>query len=101
MPLDAVRYALRGGLWPLAAELLGVHVIALVVRGNPREVDLLLSAVPRDVLLSHPELAAALAGARILQGSAAEVGELMRRGPRGRGPPPRPARGAAARRPAT
>ena len=36
MPLEALRYALRGGLWPLAAELLGVHVLALAVRGNPR-----------------------------------------------------------------
>ena len=76
MPLEAVRYALRGGLWPLAAEVLGRHVLALVVRGNPRNIDMLLSAVPRDALLSHPELAAALAGARIMQGSPAEVGEL-------------------------
>jgi LuxR family maltose regulon positive regulatory protein len=76
MPLEAVRYALRGGLWPLAAEVLGRHVLALVVRGNPRNLDMLLSAIPRDVLLSHPELAAALAGARIIQGSPAEVGEL-------------------------
>ena len=60
MPLEAVRYALRGGLWPLAAEVLGRHVLALVVRGNPRNIDMLLAAVPRDVLLSHPELAAAL-----------------------------------------
>ena len=76
MPLEAVRYALRGGLWPLAAEVLGRHLLALVVRGNPRNIDMLLAAVPRDALLSHPELAAALAGARIMQGSPAEVGEL-------------------------
>ena len=77
MPLDAVRYALRGGLWPMAAELIGVHVMALLLRGSPREVELLLSAVPRDVLLGHPELAGALAGARILQGRRSEVGELL------------------------
>ena len=65
----------------------------------PRDLDMLLSAVPRDALLSHPELAAALAGARIIQGSPAEARGADRRGPRGRGPPPRPARGAAARRP--
>jgi LuxR family transcriptional regulator, maltose regulon positive regulatory protein len=76
MPLDAVRYALRGGLWPLAADLLSVHVLTLVVRGGPWEVDVLLSAVPRDALLGHPELAAALAAARIYQGSSAEVAEL-------------------------
>lgn len=76
MPLDAVRYALRGRLWPLAAEILGVHVAALTLRGSPREVELILSAVPRDALLGHPELAAALAAARIIQGSSTGVGEL-------------------------
>jgi LuxR family maltose regulon positive regulatory protein len=76
MPLDAVKYALRGGLWSFASELVGVHVVTLVLRGRPRELDLLLSAVPRDVLLSHPELAAALAAARVTQGESAEVEEL-------------------------
>ena len=77
MPLDAVRYALRGGLWPLAAELVGVHGLALVVRGSARELDVLLSAVARDALLGHPELAATLAAARIFQGSHREVRELV------------------------
>ena len=77
MPLEAVRYALRGGLWPLAAELLGAHLVAFAVRGNARDIDMLLSAMPRDALLSHPELAAALAVARILQGSPSGLGELV------------------------
>ena len=77
MPLEAVRYALRGGLWPLAAEILGVHVLALVVRGSARELDVLLSAVPRDALLGHPELAATLAAARIFLGSNREMRELV------------------------
>jgi LuxR family maltose regulon positive regulatory protein len=77
IPLDAIRFAVRGGLWPLGAELLGRHILALAVRGNGRDVDLLLTAVPRDTLLGHPELAAALATARIMQGSPAELGELM------------------------
>ena len=76
MPLEALRYALRGGLWPLAAELLGVHVLALAVRGNAREIDLLLTAVPRDVLLGHPELAAALSIARIVQASPPDRSDL-------------------------
>jgi hypothetical protein len=76
-PLEAVRYALRGGLWPLAAQILGRHLLALVIRGNPRTVDMLLSAIPRDALLSHPELAAALAGARIHAGSPTELAELI------------------------
>jgi hypothetical protein len=61
MPLDAARYALRGGLWPLAVEILGTDGLALVVRGNARELDVLLTAAPRDALLGHPELAATLA----------------------------------------
>ena len=76
MPLEALRYALRGGLWPLAAELLGVHLLALAVRGNAREMDLLLTAVPRDVLLGHAELAAALATARMVQASPPDLSDL-------------------------
>ena len=77
LPLDAIRYALRGGLWPLAAEILGVHGLALVIRGSARELDMLLSAAPRDALLGQPELAATLAGARIYLGSHREVRELV------------------------
>ena len=46
MPLGAARYALRGGLWPLAADLVGIHGVALVIGGSARELDLILSAVP-------------------------------------------------------
>ena len=77
LPLDAVRYALRGGLWPLAAELLSVHGLALVIRGSARELDVLLSAAPRDGLLGQPELAATLAAARIYLGSNREMRELV------------------------
>ena len=77
LPLDAVRYALRGGLWPLAAEILTIHGLALVIRGSARELDVLLSVAPRDVLLGHPELAATLAAARIYLGSNREMSELV------------------------
>jgi LuxR family transcriptional regulator, maltose regulon positive regulatory protein len=78
MPLDAIRYALRGGLWPLAAETVGIHGLALALRGSARDLYLLLSVVPRDALLGQPELAAALAVARFMhQGSKREVGELV------------------------
>lgn len=75
--LDAVRYALRGGLWPLAAEILSVHGVALVARGSARELDMLLTAVPRDALLGQPELAGFLAGARVFLGSHHELRELV------------------------
>jgi LuxR family transcriptional regulator, maltose regulon positive regulatory protein len=77
MPLEATRYALRGGLWPLAAEVLGIHGLELVIRGSAHEVSTLLTAVPRDALLGHPELAATLAAARIFLGSTREVTELV------------------------
>jgi hypothetical protein len=35
-----------------------LHGLALVTRGNARELDVLLAGAPRDVLLGHPELAA-------------------------------------------
>ena len=47
------------------------------IHGAVRDLDVLLSAVPQDVLLSRPELAAALAVARLMQGASGEVGELM------------------------
>jgi LuxR family transcriptional regulator, maltose regulon positive regulatory protein len=80
LPLDAARYAVRGGLWPLAAEILGVHGLALVIRGSGRELDVLLSAVPRDALLGQPELAGTLAAARIYLGSNREMSELVAAG---------------------
>ena len=99
MPLDAVRYALRGGLWPLAAELLGVHGLALVIRGSARELDVLLSAAPRDAL-ARPTRA---------RGHPRRSPHLPRLEPRGegaggrgrgrRGRPPAAARGAAPGRP--
>ncbi len=77
MPLEAVRYALRGGLWPLAAELLGVHFLALLVRGNARDIDVLLDAVPRRRRCSAiPSSRPRSPRARIYQGSATELGEL-------------------------
>ena len=77
MPLDAARYALRGGLWPLAVEILGTDGLALVIRGNARKLDVLLTAAPRDALLGHPELAATLALARIYLGATREASELV------------------------
>jgi hypothetical protein len=46
MPIDAARYALRGGLWLLAAELVGIHGVAPVMGDSARALDLILSAVP-------------------------------------------------------
>jgi len=61
----------------LAAELVGVHVVGLVLRGRGRELDTMLAAVSRDALLAHPELAAGLAGARMVYGHDEELAGLI------------------------
>jgi LuxR family maltose regulon positive regulatory protein len=76
MPLDAVCAALRGQLWPLAADLLAGHLAPLTLRGTARELELMLDEVPRAVLLGRPELAAGLAAARIVQGRGADIDTL-------------------------
>ena len=80
LPEAAIRLALAGGLLPLAAELVGVHVVGLVLRGRGRELDTMLAAVPRDALLAHPELAAGLAAARMVHGHDEELADLIARG---------------------
>ena len=67
LPLDAIR--LRPARRPVATRRGGPRrprASGLVIRGSARELDVLLSAVPRDALLGHPELATTLAAARIM-----------------------------------
>ncbi len=77
MTLEALRAAVRGQLWPLAAELVSRHLVALALRGSARELERVLMAVPRHVLLARPELATALAGARVSQAHSFEVERLV------------------------
>jgi LuxR family transcriptional regulator, maltose regulon positive regulatory protein len=77
MPLDAVQLALRGQLWPLAADLVGRYLVAITLRGEAHRLEQLLTDAPRTEVLSRPELAAGLAGARVVQGRAKEVAGLL------------------------
>ena len=77
MPLEAVRYALRGGLWRLAADIVGVHLVPLVIGGRPRDLHVELGSAPQEVIWAHPELASALAGARVMEGRPEEVAQLI------------------------
>ena len=77
MPLDAVQLALRGQLWPLAADLVGRYLVSITLRGEARRLEQLLTDAPRTEVLSRPELAAGLAGARVVQGRAKEVAGLL------------------------
>jgi LuxR family maltose regulon positive regulatory protein len=77
MPLEAMRSAVAGELWPLAAELAGTHALTLILVGRGRAFERTLARIPRTVLGVHPELAGALAGARVALGSDAEVATLI------------------------
>ncbi|GLZ47562.1 LuxR family transcriptional regulator [Actinomycetospora sp. NBRC 106375] len=85
MPLEALRSAVRGELWSLAAEVAGGHVVPLVLRGSADEVARVLDDVPDPVLLGRPELATALAGARVVGGDTTRVSELVAAARRGAG----------------
>ncbi|WP_433505436.1 LuxR C-terminal-related transcriptional regulator [Pseudonocardia halophobica] len=76
-PLEAIHFAVTGGLWRLAADLTGVHAVALVMTGNGAVLERVLAQVPRTVAGVHPELAAGLAGARVAQGRGLDVPHLL------------------------
>jgi LuxR family maltose regulon positive regulatory protein len=77
LPWEAVRYSVAARQWSLVAELLGVHVVTLTTHQDPRKLDLLLSDVPREQLLTRPEIAMALAAARATQGIDHGIDELL------------------------
>jgi len=77
LPLEAVRSAVAGELWPLAADLAGTHALKLIVSGRGRALERTLVKIPPTVLGVHPELAGALALARVAMGSDAEVTTLI------------------------
>jgi LuxR family maltose regulon positive regulatory protein len=77
MPLDAIRSAVVGELWPLAADLVGIHALALIMIGRGRALERVLARISPAVLGVHPELAGALALARVALGSDTQVATLI------------------------
>ncbi len=77
MPLEAIRSAVAGELWPLAADLAGTHALTLITAGRGRAVEQMLARIDRTVLGGQPELAGALALARVARGSDAEAAALI------------------------
>ena len=77
MPLEAIRSAVAGELWPLAADLAGTHALTLIVAGRGRALEQTLASIDRTVLGGQPELAGALALARVARGSDAEAAALI------------------------
>ncbi|WP_345339075.1 helix-turn-helix transcriptional regulator, partial [Actinomycetospora succinea] len=85
MPLEALRSAVQGELWALAAEVVAAHLAALVLRGSADGVIRVLGDIPEPVLLERPELATALAGARVALGDTTQVPALLAAARRGAG----------------
>jgi LuxR family maltose regulon positive regulatory protein len=77
IPLEAVRSAVAGELWPLTADLAGTHALKLIVTGRGRALERILARIRPAVLGVNPELAGALALARVAVGSDAEVATLI------------------------
>jgi LuxR family maltose regulon positive regulatory protein len=77
MPLNAVEAALRGELFAMAAELTATHLVPLVTTGTAQKLERLLVAAPPAVVLSHPELAAGLAAARVILGRTNDLDVLV------------------------
>ncbi|MEJ2862031.1 LuxR C-terminal-related transcriptional regulator [Actinomycetospora flava] len=77
MPLEGLRSAVHGELWALAGEIVGAHLAALVLRGSADAVIRVLGDIPEPVVLARPELATALAGARVAIGESTQVRSLL------------------------
>jgi hypothetical protein len=99
MPLEAIRSAVAGEIWPLAADLAGTHALTLIAAGRGRALERTLASIDRTVLGGQPELAGALALGRVALGIRRRGGGADQRGPsRSRRrvcPPGRPRAGAA------
>jgi LuxR family transcriptional regulator, maltose regulon positive regulatory protein len=76
-PLEAVRHAVEAGDWKLAAEVVGEHWLALVLRGGGTVLYELLEHIPAEAVRSHAELALATAGLLLEQGDHQEADELL------------------------
>jgi LuxR family maltose regulon positive regulatory protein len=68
--LLAIEHALLAHDWPRAATLLGDHWITLYLEGAAQSVQDLLDRIPREHLLTDPQLAVTAAAARLLGGDA-------------------------------
>lgn len=77
MPVEALRSAVHGELWSLAAVLVGRQLLTLTSDGRAPELERALEQVPRTALAAHPELVCGLAAARLVRGDGTEVAELV------------------------
>jgi LuxR family maltose regulon positive regulatory protein len=76
-PLEAIRHAVDGEAWDLAADLVGQHWLPLVVRGKGSVLRAYVERIPRHVLGADAELALAAAGLLFEIGDETEADHLM------------------------
>jgi LuxR family transcriptional regulator, maltose regulon positive regulatory protein len=76
-PLDAIRHAVAGEAWDLAADLVGEHWLPLVARGKGSSLRDYLERIPPHVVGADAELALAAAGLHFEAGDEGLADELM------------------------
>jgi LuxR family maltose regulon positive regulatory protein len=77
IPLEALRHAVAAGDWQLAADVLGEHWLAFVVRGSGATISRLVEQIPEEAIRSNAELALAVAGLLLEQGDLDGADELL------------------------
>ena len=78
-PLEAVRHAVAGSNWQLAAEVVGAQWLVCVVHGSGAVLRELASEIPAEVVNGDAELALAMAGLLLEAGEIEEADELLLR----------------------
>ena len=75
----AVRHAVEGEAWDLAARLAGERWVDLMIRGEIAALAPLVERLPEESVASDPELALAVAGVELDRGAEREAARLLER----------------------
>ena len=75
--LDALRHAVAGEAWDLAADLVGQHWLPLLARGKGSALREYLERIPEQVVGADAELALAAAGLHFEAGNEAAADDLL------------------------
>jgi LuxR family maltose regulon positive regulatory protein len=78
-PLEAVRHAVAGSDWQLAADVIGAQWLVCMLRGSGGVLRELAETIPPDVLNADAELALAMAGLALDAGEIDEADEFLLR----------------------
>ena len=76
-PLEAVRHAVAGSDWQLAAEVIGAQWLVCMLRGSGEMLRELAAKIPPDVVSADAELALAMAGLALESGEVQAADELL------------------------